>query len=443
MFSHHHSHIHKNDREALAQRVGLTLGKFDRLVETSNQAFEVLKELGPFYGKEEIKEPTFRIVAEPVTLPKGSKKLLTELGDDLLHFARALPHLEISYKKVLGEDINFDVPPTWRIDAILDNNNKIKINEIEGVDGASALMMAEQQAYGLQKLHESSAAKLFPTLKAMCHKHNHNHKRYKLALIINASWNHAINAKRFINFLEILSKDTLKIDLLDADALREGTSKPDWKEYAGVLGERAITPSELFRMGVQKEQIISVGNYNAICSKGIFALLFDEKLTNFWYKYLGLDRYNRLKDKLIPTKFVTSKLDLAKAKEEGQVVKVAWAKTNFELIHRSKGVAMPTCDSEHGSDERWNLLKDLIGEDASIIAQKYIEPQKISAFLRKKGSTLEPVSWHNRICVKYVVDGDPNGKTIPEVHLTATEVTLGPNVIPAGRKCAFTAGKLQ
>ena len=52
------------------------------------------------------------------------------------------------------------------------------------------------------------------------------------------------------------------------------------------------------------------------------------------------------------------------------------------------------------------------------------------------------MSWYNRLCVKYVVDGNPNAEVAPEVYPTAAEVTLGPEVVPAGRKCAFTAGIL-
>ena len=51
------------------------------------------------------------------------------------------------------------------------------------------------------------------------------------------------------------------------------------------------------------------------------------------------------------------------------------------------------------------------------------------------------MEWYNRICVKYVCGGDPNSKDVPAVDLTATEVTLGPGVVPATRECAFTAGK--
>ncbi len=78
-----------------------------------------------------------------------------------------------------------------------------------------------------------------------------------------------------------------------------------------------------------------------------------------------------------------------------------------------------------------------------MIAQDFIVPGKFKSYLRKKGITLEYVDWYNRVCVKYVVEGNPNDVNLPAVALTATEVTLGPEVVPAGRKCAFTAGVLK
>ena len=73
----------------------------------------------------------------------------------------------------------------------------------------------------------------------------------------------------------------------------------------------------------------------------------------------------------------------------------------------------------------------------------FVKPAQIHAFLRKKGTTLEEVNWYNRVCVKYVVEGDPEDDIMPNVAMTAVEVTLGPDIVPAGRECAFTAGAFQ
>lgn len=444
MLDQHLQQIHQHDREEHAQRLGLSLEKFDELLASANQAYEVIKELGPFYGREDIAEPTFRITAEPVKLPQGSEKLLKEFGNDLLQLARVLPKLPEELKQKLGDDLDFSILPAWRIDAIIDKDGNIKANEIEGVDGASALMMAEQQAYGLQTLHESTAAHLISTLEAMCESKLKTHNKYKVALILTTNWPHTINARKFIKFLHILSKDTIEIDLFDTDSLAHGTIKPDWTKYAGVMNERGFAPEDLEKLGIKPEQILTSGNYNAICRKGVYPLVFDESLKAFWIEQLGEERFGRIKAALIPSKFIRTVEDFEEARQKGQVVKVAWANENAELIHRSKGVAVPVGETEHGSEERWETLKTVLRSgDATLIAQDFVEPALTNAFLRKKGTTLEPVEWYNRLCVKYVVEGNPNDESTTNVSLTAAEVTLGPHVIPTGRACAFTAGKLQ
>jgi hypothetical protein len=442
MLDQHLQNIHQNDREEHARRLGLTLEKFDQLVTSANQAYEIIKELGPFYGREEVKEPTFRITAEPIKLPEGSEKLLTDFGNDILHLGKALQKLPQEQKKLLGEQIDFRIPPTWRIDAIVDSRGKMKVNEIEGVDSASALMMAEMQAYGLQTLQESTAAKLIPTLKAMCKTHKKSHEKHNIALIrtITPFSPHTVNAERFIKFLEILSKETIAIDLLDANAIQTGELKPNWASYDGVMNEQGFSPEELIALGVKEDQVLTSGNYNAIGNKGVFALLFDEALNDFWTEHLGTDRHARLMAILLPSAFIKTLDELEEARKKGQVVKVSWAGTNTQLINRSKGVAIPVEDMEHGSEERWDELKALLKNGVQIIAQDFIMPAQLPTFLRKKGTNLEPVEWRNRVCVKYVPEGNP--ETSDSVLLTGTEVTLGPEVVPAGRKCAFTAGKL-
>jgi lambda repressor-like predicted transcriptional regulator len=146
---------------------------------------------------------------------------------------------------------------------------------------------------------------------------------------------------------------------------------------------------------------------------------------------------------MIPSMFLTSKEELREARKKNMVVKVSWAGSNMVLLNRSKGVAMPEGDIEQSNEERWNLLDKLLDEKAVLIAQQYIRPAKIKAYLRKKGTNLEKVNWYNRICAKYVCLSNPNSRKIPDVVLTATEVTLGPNIIPSGRECAFTAAKFS
>lgn len=431
--------LHQNDREALAKRLSLSLEEFDRLVASGNHAYEVIKDLGPFNGREDLKEPTFRITAEPVTLPKGSKATLTQLGNDLPYVAKALQTLPEKYKKELGEDLDFRIPPTWRIDVIIDTHGQVRLNEIEGQDGANALMMAEQFAYNLQTLKESTAAKLIPTLKAMALPQKNNHYTMALIRVDNA---HNPNADRFIKFLDTLSKGSIKMEHINENDIKAGKVLPDWKKYAGIITETSYLPQDLYDLGMQKEQVISTGIYNAMVNKGVFALFFEPDLHNHWIGVLGEERFDRLQKIFIPSRFVRTTADLAHARKEKKVVKVSWAGANGHLVNRSRGVALPVDGIEQGSDERWNLLKEVLQKGAKLIEQDFVIPATMPAFLRKKSTNLEKVTWYNRVCVKYVAEGNPNEEILPSVALTATEVTLGPEVIPAGRMCAFTAGKL-
>lgn len=432
--------LHENDREDHAKRLGLTLSEFDRLVTSSNTAYEIIKELGPFYGREDSIDPTFRITAKPIRLPEGSKSQLTQLGNDLLLLGRSLKDLPSEYRATLGEDLIYSVPLTWRIDMIITEDGKLKVNEIEGQDGASALMMAEQRAYNLQRFTESTAAKLISSLEQMSLKPVNG--VIKIAFIRVDILNNPCspNAERFVNFVSTLSNGKVQLEHMNEVDICSGELKPDWSSYSGVISETSISPQQLFSYGVTPEQLLAAGNYNALVNKGLFAILFDEALEDFWVDTLTKEVYLRLKDSLIPSSFIKSREDLEKAREEGKVVKVFWAGTNTALINRSKGVALPHGDVEQSSDERWEFLATLLDQGVKLIAQDFVKPALIKTFLRKKGITLEPVEWYNRLCVKYVPDGNPNSAEVPSVSLTAMEVTLGPDVIPAGRKCAFTAG---
>ena len=443
MNAHSPTLLHINEREEHARRLGLSVRQFDLLVKSANHAYDVIRDLGPFYGREEVKDPTFRITAKPVSLPAGSKEQLTTFGNDLIYVAKALQSLPQNYKDDLGDDLDYKIPPTWRIDAILNAKNQLMVNEVEGVDSANALMMAEQLAYDLQPLNESTAAKLIPTFKAMSEPNKDG--IYKLAFIrVLVPYNpHTVNHARLIKFLDILSKGQIKAELLDESSLRSGLEMPDWKTFSGVINHTSLSPKELKSMGITDKQLLAAGNYSALVNKGVFALLFDEALEAFWNEHIGADRLERLRHMLIPSSFIRTDADLQHAQKQGKVVKVSWAGKNTHLINRSKGVAMPDDSIEQGSQERWDLLQQLLLQGVKLIAQDFVEPAQIPTLLRKKGTTLEMVEWYNRVCVKYVAQGNPNGPTVEGVSLTATEVTLGPDVIPAGRKCAFTAGILE
>lgn len=433
--------IHQNDREQQARALGLSLSEFDSLVESSNKAYDTFFELGPFYGKEDVKEPTFRITAAPITLPKGSKQILETLGSDLLYLAKALKNLPEDAKVKLGTDLDFNVPPTWRIDVIIDEKGQLRVNEIEGRDGANALMMGEQLAYNLIPLSQSTAAKLIPALKTIVKKEG----QIKIALVRMdiANDNYTPNAERFIAYLNKLSLGDVQVDHLNETDIRAGTLKPNWSGYDGIMNEGSLSPQELFALGAQRHQLISAGNYNALVNKGAIALLFDDSLASFWKENLGEERVARLKDRLIYSKFIDSQEELENARIGKKVVKVSWAGSDISLINRSKGVALPEGAMVQASAERWEMLKDLVGKGIRVVAQDFVTPARLPAFLRKRGTTLEKVEWYNRLCIKYVVNGDPNIEVIPSVSLTAAEVTLGPDIVPAGRSCAFTAAAFE
>lgn len=432
--------LHKKEREILAKGLGLSFAKFDLLVDSANKAYEIIKELGPFYGREENKEPTFRIPAEPVTLPSGSKRTLEILGDDLLHLAKALQSLSSNQKEKLAEDLDFRIPPSFRIDVIVDEKGNLKVNEIEGQDGASALMIAEQIAYGIQTLEQSTAAKFATTLRKIC---NPQDTECCKVVHIRVDNQHNTNADRFIEFVRRVSNGKVHIDHISENDVVEGNLKPKWDIYDGAIVETSHSPKKFYALDLNTNMVISTGVNNAFVNKGVFALFFEEELEQFWKESLGKDRFVRLQKILIPSRFVNTIEDLKKARNDGKVVKVSWAGEKAHLINRSKGVAIPDSSVDQGSDERWQTLEDLLGEGVKMIAQDFIVPGKFKSYLRKKGITLEYVDWYNRVCVKYVVEGNPNDVNLPAVALTATEVTLGPEVVPAGRKCAFTAGVLK
>ena len=432
--------MNKKEKKQLADNLGLPLSEFNRLLASANHAHKIISELGPFYGNGISKEPTFRIAAQPIPLPKNAKKILTQLGEDLLSLGRSLPDLDDKYKNMLGENLDFRIPPCWRIDVILDTEGNLRVNEIEGVDGASALMIAEQLAYDLKDLKHSTASTLVKTLGIMASKQD---TTLKIAYI----WPNThvdpyiLNIKRFIKFLETISKGKIVGELFDQDELKQGLIKIDWETFGGVINESSLNQEELEFLGVTNSQIISSGFYNALVNKGLFGLVYEAELKKFWEEKLGEQRFERLKKILINTKFITTLKQLEQAKKQKRVVKVSWAGSKISVMDRSNGVAMPYSQTKHNTEERWVALKQLLKEGLKMISQEYVEPAKIHSFLRKKATNLEAVDWYNRICVKYVCLGNPNSEKMPEVVLTATEVTLGPNIVPAGRECAFTAGE--
>ncbi len=428
--------LHINDRITLAKGLNLSIEEFDRLVESANKAYEYFKNTGPFYGSEEIKEPTFRITAEAVSLPSSEIEKLKVIGKDLVKLGRALKNLPQNYKDKIGNDLDFRVPVTFRIDAILDNSNKLVVNEIEGMDGAVSLMIAEQLAYNLRPVASLTHVKLIELYKKMF-----PNKKIRLCFIrSNVSTNpYTANARRFNELLESYSKKEITCDLFDFEDIKSNKVNPDFSSYDGIFNDTYLNPEELFAVGVPEQKLLTAGNYSALVVKGVFALVFENELEEFFIAEIGKESLDRLREMFIPTHFINSIEDLKRARENGKVVKVAWAKENMAVANRSAGVAVPKGETVHATDDRWKELEQYLDLGYTLIAQDFVEPKKIEAFLRKKGISLEKVNWHNRICIKFVPTNNPNNEEVSEVEITAMEATLGPDIIPAGRACAFTA----
>ena len=430
--------LHLNDRKAIASQLAITVEQFDELVQSANHAYDFMKIMGPFYGSEEIQEPTFRTTAEPVRLPIGSKRILSQLGEDLSHMGRALCKLPHIYKNMLGSGLDYRVPLTFRVDCIIDDHGAIHVNEVEGKDGASALMMAEQLAFGLQPFGETTIGRLIKALNKIYL--ITPEKPLHIAFIRTDTKNdhYVLNTKRFIEMIHELSQGTIQCEIFDTIDLEAGNI-PDWSKFAAIFNETNMSPKEIKAFNVPMENVLAAGNYDALVNKGVFALVHEPAIVKFWEKEIGLDRLDRLQSLLIPSRFITTDEELEQARKEGKVVKVTWAEGNMMIANRSQGVAMPAGNVKQSTDERWELLRECLKKGYTLIAQEYVEPGKISAYLRKRGTSIEPVSWYNRLCVKYVHSGNPNGEEAPKIHLTASEITLGPDVVPAGRACAFTA----
>jgi hypothetical protein len=432
--------LHQNERKMFARQLDLELSHFDQLLSSAEHAYDLFKNLGPFYGKENNNEPTFRITAEPVRLPLGSKELLKPLGQDLMYVGRALQRLPDTYKTLLGDELDFRLPITYRIDTIMCNEQSLHLNEIEGVDGASALMTVGQLAYHLQTEEETTISKLITLLHTMFPKPARG-PLLIASLRSNIEGNpFTANARRFVEFIHEMSKGTIRWDLYDVELLPNEKKQPNWHKYAALLNEAYVAPRHLQALGIPIHKLIAAGNHNAIINKGVFALIHDPKLATFWKENLGSHRFERVRALLLPSYFITTPEELRKARSDGKVVKVTWAQGSSLIMNQSRGVALAAGNVEESQNDRWELLEECLKGGYRLMAQDYIEPKKVQAFLRKRGTNLEEINWHNRVCVKYVAEGDPNAEEIPSVALTGIEVTLGPEIIPAGRRCAFTAG---
>lgn len=106
-----------------------------RLAESNYQRF---CKMGPFYGKGV--GPTFRVSAEPLSLPYEYYERFKQIGASL-----------VEYTKNKG----IPIPISFRIDTIMDDDGIIWVNEVQSDDGAEDLIIAKQVIYNNIELSQT------------------------------------------------------------------------------------------------------------------------------------------------------------------------------------------------------------------------------------------------------------------------------------------------
>jgi hypothetical protein len=413
----------KPDVVDMANKLDLTPERYLDLWDSANLAFWKFTELGPFYGSGKKGEttPTFRVSTEPVRVPSRLREDLEQLGFALWELAGALNKLPDKYKPTIGTDYSYAPPFTWRLDTILTDTKELFVNEIEVNDGADALMVGEQIAYGIQDLDESTA---FYFAQAILEKYGNIIERpVKIAWIWDETLTKYIaNAARMSEFVDQISEGQIKMQviLLDENTVFE------WSNFNGIINSSTFTPSFLYSQGVDPSQILLPGSFSVLGNKAIFAIINCDDLQEFWRASVSKASLEILKRMLIPTNFVTSREKIIEASTNDDRVLKVYLSPERDLLECNRGVFGPW-----SGQADWQRAVSAFDQGAQFVSQPFIQPAQIQAYLRANGGkTIEEVDWYNRICVKYVVVYD-------EVFLTAAEATLGPNLVPAGRNCCF------
>lgn len=412
-------------QETVSDLVPIPPPPTDDLLASANYAYRVFTNLGPFYGKDEKGlPPTFRVSATPLSLDKSYQTQLQILGKDLFILAQTLSLLPPSYKESLG-NLVYSPPITWRVDMIFSTDNTLKVNEIQVNDGASALMIGEQMAYGLQTLDTSTANYLTQALRNFS---DVPEGLLRLGVVLNNGPDpYKANDLRLAEFMSQVGDSEVTTDFVDA------STDVNWNSYDCVMNAADIPPFILFDGGLAESKLAVTGDWTALGNKGVFALLREPRLSDFWLGRLGPETFERLQEKIIGSNFILDNEDLEKAKAAGKVAKVYWMQDDRTVLSCSNGVFGPWSE-----EKDWKVAKNLLGNRARFIAQDFIEPRAFSLPVRRAGGKLlGQINGYNRICAKYVVMDPANLES--EVVMTATEATIGKNIKPAGRDCCFTA----
>lgn len=392
------------------------------LLESANMAYAVLTNLGPFYGNDQEARPTFRVAAEPLTLPYEYKQEFYRIGEAILELGDAI---ESNYNFFAGK-LHPTTPISWRIDSIIDETDTLKVNEINIPDGADALMTAEQKAYSLDPPYgistPSAYVRYFDSL-------NDKKEVHRIAIIAESVGlsPYTANVERMAELIELESDGRYLVTVID----RFNTPQiSDWSEFFLVLNNGGyISPSLLAQYGLANEKIISAGGYSALGSKAIFAAIHNENdpmLPN-----LPRDTREYLKTVIPYTELVEGyDSTVAALNSKEWVVKAYYAPDQqIKRLERGRSVVGPW----NSTEDRLKMVK-LLNLGVKFVKQVYVQPKKYDVHLRARGGKgLDFESRFNRICVKYVNIPYENKYPVP----TAVEATLGTKVVPTGRDTCF------
>lgn len=409
-----------------AAALGLLPEVFTTQLVQANAAYDAIVSVGPFYGKDvKGQNPSFRVSSEPLLLPQRFKEELEQLGQDIYLLGNTLLLLPDGYRNVLGKDWTSHVPFSWRLDAIIDDQDMLYINEVQISDGGDARMIGLQLAYGLTTLESSTAGFMSAYIRDLYPDKKHPHVVVIRQNLADSPF--ATNAKRMQEFLVQASAGQVDFSLIDRDELE----MIDWDSVDAVINYAYIREADLLSKGISRNKVVCAGDASYIGSKALFALIHHSQLRDFWLHNLGEDAFQRLRNYFIYTEFIENKEQIMEARSRGSVVKV-YNSERLSILGAARGVFGPW----NLDDEQWERAEMLFEDGCGLIEQSFIEPKKFPLLLRARaGKDLEQVEWYGRLCVKYVAP--TTGRQ--EVALTGLEATLGRSKKPAGVGCCITA----
>lgn len=279
--------------------------KHSKELERANIAYANIVKLGPFYGEGDGQAPSFRVSSTPLMLPQHQREIYHQLGHDVYTLAQTLPMLPAQYAALIGEDWSPNIPFLWRLDSIIDDKEKVNINEIQVSDGVDGLITGLQMAYGLNQLDQSPAGHIVDYL---ARRYPDKKSSPKIAFIRHdlSDSPYSSNAKRMHEFLTAVSGEKVDFTLMDKGQLET----TDWAMFDGVINYAFIRPKDLLEQGIDKDKILCVGDACYMGSKAVFALLHDPQLNEFWQSHLEPAVFQRLKKHLINSAIVQNEGDI-------------------------------------------------------------------------------------------------------------------------------------